>query len=61
MEMLTKIPELAGVSPWLLMDLRSPRRLLDGIQDDYNRKGLVSENGGKKNAFYVLQEWYKKL
>jgi beta-glucuronidase len=61
MEMLTKIPELAGVSPWLLMDFRSPRRLLDGVQDDYNRKGLVSENGGRKKAFYVLQEWYKKL
>lgn len=61
MEMLTKIPELAGVSPWLLMDFRSPRRLLDGVQDDYNRKGLVSENGGRKKAFYVLQEWYNKL
>ena len=61
MEMLTRIPELAGVSPWLLMDFRSPRRLLDGTQDDYNRKGLVSENGGKKKAFYVLKSWYDKL
>ena len=57
-EMLSRIPELAGASPWILKDFRSPRRQLNGIQDDFNRKGLISENGEKKQAFYVMQKWY---
>jgi beta-glucuronidase len=42
------------------MDFRSPRRLLPGIQDYYNRKGLVSDKGEKKKAFFVLQKWYQE-
>ena len=57
--MLDKIEGLAGTSPWILKDFRSPRRVLNGIQDYYNRKGLFSDRGEKKKAFYVLQEWYK--
>lgn len=57
--MLDKIEGLAGTTPWILKDFRSPRRLLNGVQDYYNRKGLVSDGGEKKKAFYVLQEWYK--
>lgn len=57
-EMLERIPGLAGTSPWILMDFRSPKRMLDGIQDDYNRKGLLSEKGERKKAFYVMQSWY---
>ena len=57
--MLDKIEGLCGTTPWILKDFRSPRRVLDGIQDYYNRKGLFSDNGEKKKAFYVLQEWYK--
>ena len=34
---------------------------LPGIQDGYNRKGLVSERGQRKLAFTVLQKWYQKL
>ncbi len=56
--MLDRIPFLRGTSPWILMDFRSPRRLLPGIQDFYNRKGLISDQGQKKKAFYVLQKWY---
>jgi beta-glucuronidase len=41
------------------MDFRSPRRLLPGVQDYYNRKGLISDQGQKKKAFYVMQEWYR--
>jgi beta-glucuronidase len=41
------------------MDFRSPNRPLTGIQDEYNRKGLISERGQKKQAFYVLQKAYK--
>ena len=56
--MMERIPGLAGCTPWILKDFLSPRRALDGIQDDYNRKGLVSERGEKKDAFYTLQRWY---
>jgi len=56
--MLDKIDGLAGTTPWILKDFRSPRRVLDGIQDYYNRKGLYSDRGEKKLAFYVLKEWY---
>jgi beta-glucuronidase len=60
-EMLKKIPSLAGLSPWVLMDFHSPRRLLPGIQDYYNRKGLVSNLGEHKQAFYVLQKYYREI
>jgi beta-glucuronidase len=55
-----RVPELAGMSPWLLMDFRSPRRPLSGIQDYFNRKGLISDRGQRKQAFYVLQKFYKE-
>lgn len=58
--MLKKIPSLAGLSPWVLMDFHSPRRLLPGTQDYYNRKGLVSNLGEHKQAFYVLQKYYRE-
>lgn len=56
--MLSRMPQLAGMTPWILMDFRSPRRALAGIQDYYNRKGLVSDRGQRKQAFYVLQRFY---
>ena len=59
-EMFDKIPFLAGTAPWILKDFRSPLRMLPGIQDYYNRKGLVSERGVRKQAFFVLQEYYKE-
>ena len=58
--MLDKIEGLAGTCPWVLKDFRSPRRPLPGIQDLFNRKGLVSDQGQRKKAFYVLREWYEK-
>ncbi len=59
--MLKRIPFLRGTSPWILMDFRSPRRPLPGIQDYWNRKGLVSDRGEKKKAFYIMQRWYREL
>jgi beta-glucuronidase len=59
--MLKRIPFLRGTAPWILMDFRSPRRLLPQIQDYYNRKGLVSSRGEKKKAFYVMQEFYREM
>jgi beta-glucuronidase len=58
--MLERIPFLRGVAPWILMDFRSPRRPLPGIEDFFNRKGLVSDQGEKKQAFSVLQAWYER-
>ena len=59
--MLKKIPFLRGTAPWILMDFRSPRRPLPKIQDYWNRKGLVSNRGEKKKAFFVLRDWYREL
>lgn len=59
--MLKKVPALAGMSPWVLMDFQSPRRLLPGTQDYFNRKGLISNHGEHKQAFYVLQKYYRDL
>jgi len=58
--MLNGIRQLRGMSPWVLMDFRSPRRVLPGIQDYFNRKGLISDQGEKKQAFYILQKAYKE-
>lgn len=57
-KMIEKIPFIRGISPWVLMDFRSPRRLLPQIQDYFNRKGLISERGQKKGAFFILQAYY---
>ena len=59
--MLKRIPFLRGTCPWILMDFRSPRRPLTGIQDFHNRKGLISDHGEKKKAFYVMQNYYDEL
>lgn len=59
--MLKRIPGLAGVTPWILKDFRSPRRHVPEIQDDFNRKGLVSDKGQKKKAFFVMKKWYDEL
>ncbi|HXM48995.1 MAG TPA: glycoside hydrolase family 2 TIM barrel-domain containing protein [Pyrinomonadaceae bacterium] len=59
--MLKRISFLRGTCPWILMDFRSPRRPLPGIQDFHNRKGLISDRGEKKKAFYVMQKYYREL
>lgn len=56
--MLDKIPGFSGCTPWILCDFRSPKRLLPGIQDGWNRKGLIGSNGKKKEAFGVLKKLY---
>lgn len=58
--MLDKIDGFVGCSPWILVDFRSPKRVLPGIQDGFNRKGLISSDGVKKKAFYVLRDYYGK-
>jgi beta-glucuronidase len=56
--MLDRIGSLRGTAPWILKDFRSPRRVLPGIQDGWNRKGLVSDRGQRKQAFHVMRAWY---
>ena len=58
LQMLSKIPQLRGIAPWILVDFRSPKRTLPGIQDGWNRKGVIGENGTKKKAFFVLKQFY---
>ncbi len=56
--MLTGIPQLRGMTPWIIADFRSPKRNLPQVQDGWNRKGLVGENGIRKEAFGVLHDFY---
>ena len=58
--MIEKMPNLVGITPWVLMDFRSPSRMLPGVQDYHNRKGVISNRGQKKMAFYTLQKFYRK-
>jgi beta-glucuronidase len=59
-EMFGTIPNLCGVCPWLLFDYRSLGRMNQVYQKGYNRKGLISENGEKKKAWYIMNEYYKR-
>jgi beta-glucuronidase len=56
--MLEQIPGFSGCTPWILCDFRSPRRVLPGIQDGWNIKGLIGHDGEKKLAFEVLKNFY---
>ena len=60
LNMLDKIDKIQGISPWVLVDFKSPRRVLPKIQDGWNRKGLIAEDGQKKKAFFALQRFYEK-
>ena len=60
LQMFDKVPGFSGTSPWILVDFYSPRRQLPVIQDFFNRKGLISNNGMKKKAFFILRDFYQK-
>jgi beta-glucuronidase len=55
------IPNLAGVIAWILIDYRSPVRMQPLYQNGYNRKGLLSEKGEKKMAWWILNKYYKSV
>lgn len=59
--MFKNIPFLRGTCPWVLADFRSETRLHPLYQQGWNRKGLLSDKGLKKKAWYVMQSWYKSL
>jgi beta-glucuronidase len=58
--MLKKITQLRGMSPWCLIEFPSPNRPLAGIQDEFNRKGLISDQVQKKEASRVLEKAHKE-
>ena len=55
------IKGLRGMTPWILVDFKSPRRTHPVYQDFWNRKGLISDTGKKKKAFYTLKAHYDDL
>jgi beta-glucuronidase len=59
--MFKKIPFLKGTCPWILADFRSPRRLHPIFQNGWNRKGLLSDKGFKKKAWYVMEAFYRSM
>ncbi len=61
LQMLQGIGALRGMTPWILVDFRSPRRQHPVYQNFWNRKGLISETGQMKEAFFVLKEFYDQV
>lgn len=59
--MFRNIPFLRGTTPWVLFDFRSARRMHSTYQKGWNRKGLLSENGEKKKAWYVMKAYYDSI
>ena len=59
--MLPNIPHLVGTTPWVLFDFRSPYRMNGEYQEEWNRKGLISDKGHRKMAWYVLKEYYESI
>jgi beta-glucuronidase len=58
--MLDRIAGLRGMTPWVLVDFRSPRRTHPYFQDFWNRKGLISDDGKKKQAYWTLKRYYEE-
>jgi len=60
-ELLKTVPDLSGIFPWLLADYRSSGRMHPVYQNGWNRKGLISDRGDKKKAWYVLKSYYETI
>ena len=60
LRMFENIPNLCGISPWVLFDFRSPTRLHSTNQEGWNRKGLISDQGQHKEAWYIMHDYYMK-
>jgi len=57
-KLVSTIDNLRGMTPWILVDFRSPKRMNPTYQNYWNRKGLITETGKKKKAFFVLKAFY---
>jgi beta-glucuronidase len=60
-KLLSAISGFRGMTPWILVDFRSPRRQHPYFQDFWNRKGLISDTGKKKKAFFALKSFYDDM
>lgn len=60
LKVVERTPGCVGLAPWVLKDFRSPRRWHGRFQDMWNRKGLLSPEGRQKQAFFVLQDFYRR-
>ena len=60
LKLVDRTPGCVGCSPWVLKDFRSPRRWHARFQDFWNRKGLISETGVRKQAWEVLRRYYAR-
>jgi beta-glucuronidase len=61
LKMFKGISFLRGITPWVMADFRSPGRLHSVYQQGWNRKGLLSDRGFKKKAWYRLHDYYTEL
>lgn len=59
-KMFRTIPFLQGVCPWILADFRSPGRMHPTYQKGWNRKGLLSDRGDKKKAWFIMKDYYEE-
>lgn len=59
--MFRNISNLCGISPWVLYDFRSPFRFHPTHQEGWNRKGLVSDQGQRKAAWYLIRDFYEEM
>ena len=59
--MFKNIPNMRGICPWVLFDFRSPNRLHPLFQEGWNRKGLISDKGQRKKAWYIMKNFYGEL
>lgn len=57
-DMIRRIPQMRGVTPWVLMDFRSSTRNIPKLQDGYNRKGLFSETMQPKMSVDLVRKTY---
>jgi beta-glucuronidase len=58
LKLVERTPGCIGCAPWLLKDFRSPRRWHGRFQANWNRKGVLNEEGREKLAAAVLRTVY---
>jgi len=59
--MIEQLPNLCGIAPWALFDFRNPGYSQARYQQGWNRKGLISQYGEKKQAWYIMHEFYEQV
>lgn len=56
----SNITNLRGTSPWILFDFQSPGRSNSRYQKGWNLKGLISADGNRKKAWYIMKDYYDR-